>query len=146
MQKDTRPPDILRIADTPAERFASGRETRRLAGVAGLPTTRFAMGHSTLDPGGSIPEHQHPNEEVYVVLSGSGLISVGDERQDVAEGCCVFIPPDAPHFLQNTGNGEMTVLWIYAPPDIVDHWAQERAGRLVAPRDPGPTRHAGEEA
>jgi quercetin dioxygenase-like cupin family protein len=133
MHEDTRLPNVLRIADAPAERFASGRETRRLAGVAGLPTTHFAMGHSTLDPGGSIPEHQHPNEEIYVVLSGSGLISVSDERQAVTEGCCVFIPPHAPHFLHNTSNSEMTVLWVYAPADVVDHWAQERAGRLVAP-------------
>ena len=146
MQVDTRLPDFLYIADTPAERFASGRETRRLAGVAGLPTTRFAMGHSTLDPGGSIPEHQHPNEEVYVVLSGSGLISVGDVRQNVAEGCCVFIPPDAPHFLDNTGNSEMTVLWVYAPADVVDHWAEEREGRLVAPHAPRPVRPVEEEA
>ena len=134
MQNDTSLLDILCIADAPAERFASGRETRRLTGVAGLPTTRFAMGHTSIDRGGAIPEHRHPNEEVYVVLSGSGLISVGEERRDVAEGCCVFIPPDTPHFLQNTGNGKMTLLWVYAPADVVDHWAQERAGQLVDPR------------
>ena len=145
MHEETSLLDILCIADAPAERFASGRETRRLAGVAGLPTTHFAMGHSTLDPGGSIPQHQHPNEEVYVVLSGSGIVFVGDERQDVSEGCCVFIPPDAPHFLHNTGNGEMTILWVYAPADVVDHWAEERAGRLVAPPAPGPTHQAEEE-
>ena len=134
MQEETRPLTILCIADAPVERFASGRETRRLAGVAGLPTTGFAMGHSTLDRGGAIPEHQHPNEEVYVILSGSGLMAVGDEQRDVAEGCCVFIPPDAPHFLRNTGGDVMTVLWVYAPADIVNHWAEERVGLLIAPR------------
>jgi len=94
MQDGSRLMESLRIADAPVERFASGRETRRLAGVAGLPTTGFAMGHSTLDRGGAIPEHQHPNEEVYVILSGSGLITVSNEQREVAEGCCVYIPPD----------------------------------------------------
>ena len=145
MAENMRALDMLRIGDVPAERFASGRETRRLAGVAGLPTTHFAMGHSTLDPGGSIPEHQHPNEEVYVVLSGTGLIGVGDERREVAAGCCVFIPPEAPHFLQNSVEGEMIVLWVYAPVTVVDHWAEERAGRLVALHAPGPARHEGDE-
>ena len=145
MQEETRLLNILCIADAPAERFASGRETRRLAGVAGLPTTGFAMGHSTLDRGGAIPEHQHPNEEVYVILSGSGLISVGNEQRDVAEGCCVFIPPDAPHFLRNTGDGVMTILWVYAPADLVDHWAAERAGLLIAPRS-GPADQAQDES
>jgi mannose-6-phosphate isomerase-like protein (cupin superfamily) len=134
MPEDSRLMESLRIADAPVERFASGRETRRLAGVAGLPTTGFAMGHSTLDRGGAIPEHRHPNEEVYVILSGTGLITVSNEQREVAEDCCVYIPPGAPHFLQNTGDGVLTVLWIYAPVDIVDHWAEERAGRLIAPR------------
>jgi len=124
--------DLLHIAETPAERFPSGRETRRLAGVAGLPTTRFAMGHSMLDPGGAIPEHRHPNEEVYVVLSGTGSMAVGGDRQEVAAGACVFIPPESPHELRNTGNGPMAVLWVYAPATVVDHWAEERTGCLVA--------------
>ena len=134
MEEETSPLTILCLDDAPVERFASGRETRRLAGVAGLPTTGFAMGHSTLDRGGAIPEHQHPNEEVYVILSGSGLMVVGDEQREVTEGCCVFIPPDAPHFLRNTGDRLMTVLWVYAPVGIVDHWGEERAGRLIAPQ------------
>lgn len=124
---------ILRISDTPSERFPSGRDTRRLAGVAGLPATLFAMGHSTLDPGGAIPEHRHPNEEVYVVLSGAGRMTVGDDQQTVGAGCCIFIPADAPHALLNTGSDDMAVLWVYAPPGVVDHWAAEREGRLVAP-------------
>ena len=53
---------VLSISTLAGERFPSGRVTRRLAGVEGLPTTGFALGHSTLDPGGAIPGHRHPNE------------------------------------------------------------------------------------
>jgi quercetin dioxygenase-like cupin family protein len=126
--------NILRIDEVAAERFPSGRETRRLAGVGGLPAVQFALGHSRLDPGGAIPEHQHPNEEIYVVLSGSGLMIVGDEWQEVEQGYCIAIPPDTRHALHNTGDDEMTVLWVYAPADVVAHWAEERAGNLVASR------------
>jgi mannose-6-phosphate isomerase-like protein (cupin superfamily) len=125
--------NVLRIDEVTPERFPSGRETRRLAGVAGLPATHFALGHSVLEPGGAIPNHEHPNEEVYVILGGRGLMTVGEEWQEVGEGDCVFIPPDTPHDLRNTGTDEMTVLWVFAPADVLDHWAEERAGRLVAP-------------
>ena len=45
------------------------------------------------------PDRQQPHEddEVYVVLEGSGVLDVGDERVDLREGHAVFVPAGAEH-------------------------------------------------
>ena len=92
MQDGSRLMESLCIADAPVERFATARDAPPCH-MAGLPTTGFAMGHSTLDRGGAIPEHRHPNEEVYVILSGTGLITVSNEQREVAEDCVTILAP-----------------------------------------------------
>ena len=54
-------------------------------------------------------------------------MTVGEESRTVTAGDCVFIPPDAPHDLLNGDTGPLTVLWVYAPLTVVEHWAEERA-------------------
>lgn len=45
------------------------------------------------------PDRQEPHEddEIYVVLSGSGTLEVGGERLQVAQGDAVFVPAQAEH-------------------------------------------------
>ncbi len=120
----------LRIPEVTPRQFPAGRSTRVLAGVAGLPAQRFAMGHSTVYPGGRVPLHQHANEEVYVILRGDGEMTVGGEHITVTEGSAVYLPPGVPHELRNTGGDDLMLMWVYAPATVVDHWAEEeREGR-----------------
>lgn len=115
----------LRISEVTPREFPAGRATRIFAGVAGLPVRQFAMGHSTLYPGGGIPLHHHSNEEVYVILQGLGEMTVSGEILTVAAGSAVYLPPEVPHALRNTGGEELIVMWVYAPATVVDHWAEE---------------------
>lgn len=41
-----------------------------------------------IEPGGHQRIHQHPPEQVYYVLDGSGLMTVGDETERVGPGDC----------------------------------------------------------
>src|SRR3954463_9825312 len=45
------------------------------------------------------PDRQQPHEddEVYVVLEGSGVLDVGDKRVELREGHAVFVPAGAEH-------------------------------------------------
>jgi mannose-6-phosphate isomerase-like protein (cupin superfamily) len=45
------------------------------------------------------PDKQQPHEddEVYVVLEGSGVLEVGEERVELREGHAVFVPAGADH-------------------------------------------------
>ena len=57
-----------------------------------------------INPGGRQRIHSHVPEQVYFILEGSGLMSVGDEKERVESGDCIFIPSRASHGLQNDGD------------------------------------------
>lgn len=64
-----------------------------------------AIYDTSLEPGESIQPHSHPDfEEIYYVLSGYGIITIGDEREEISRGDVVYIPPPSPHMLLNTGS------------------------------------------
>ena len=89
------------------------------------------MGLVTLDPdGGQVPWHNHPQEEVYVILEGEGEMCVGEERQTVTSGQAVYIPPFAFHQLTNLAETPLRLLYCYAPSGDVLHWRQELEGTL----------------
>ena len=63
-----------------------------------------AVYDTTLPPGQSIQPHFHPDfEEIYYVLSGYGIMTIGDEQKEISRGDVVYIPAPAPHSLLNTG-------------------------------------------
>lgn len=119
------------------ERFPSGRRTRLLvAPGAKLEAEHFVIGHVTVEPGGGIPGHEHGQEEVYYVLSGCPTVTVDGESQIVAAGTAVHLPPGTQHEVKNETDQPVTILFVYAPKGIVDHWQEEREGKLVIPQPP----------
>ena len=63
-------------------------------------TTTLAV----IQSGGEQRIHSHQPEQVYFILEGNGLMTVGDEMQRVGPGDCVFIPSGQPHGLKNDGD------------------------------------------
>ncbi|MDD5474376.1 MAG: cupin domain-containing protein [Candidatus Methanoperedens sp.] len=64
-----------------------------------------AVYDTSLEPGQSIPSHYHPAfEEVYYILSGYGIMTIGEEQKEISRGDVVYIPSPAPHSLLNTGS------------------------------------------
>jgi mannose-6-phosphate isomerase-like protein (cupin superfamily) len=59
------------------------------------------------------PDRQQPHEddEIYVVLEGSGVLEVEDERLDLREGHAVFVPARAEH--RFVGYERLSVLVIF---------------------------------
>jgi mannose-6-phosphate isomerase-like protein (cupin superfamily) len=56
-----------------------------------------------MEPGSSIGNHRHgENEEVYVVLSGSGVMITNGERRPVKTGDIILNKPGWEHGLENT--------------------------------------------
>ena len=50
--------------------------------------------------GGHVFPHSHPTHEFYYVLHGRGIMTVGDEDAEIAQGDLVHIPPDVVHSLR----------------------------------------------
>jgi quercetin dioxygenase-like cupin family protein len=57
--------------------------------------------HAELKPGKVIEEHIDPYEEIYYFVKGGGLMSVGDEAQQVSAGDAAWLPYGIPHSLEN---------------------------------------------
>lgn len=70
---------------------------------------------AVLQPGGEQRIHSHRPEQVYFILEGSGLMTVGDETQRVGPGDCVFIPSAQPHGLKNDGRVTLRYFSAAAP-------------------------------
>lgn len=111
--------------------YPAGRRTRVMIGLNGAITgDKICQGYVVVYKGGGIPEHEHENIESYTILKGSGEMTVDGETEKVQEGDYVFIPSGAKHSLQNTGEGEMHMMFVYSPNTIVEHWKQEIDGTI----------------
>ncbi len=112
--------------------FPARRRTRNLVnGASPITCSNFSMGVVELEPlGGQVPWHNHPQEEVYLVLEGTGEICVNDERRAISAGQAVHVPAHAFHQLTNTGEAPLRFVYCYAPAGEVAHWRQELDGTL----------------
>ena len=90
-----RPETIRNLADVePLDFWPRERGVRRR--LAPAPLTEFTgLGHWELEPGQmSAPAHCHSaEEEICIVLEGSGVLSLGDEEHAVRRGHVVARPP-----------------------------------------------------
>src|SRR5213594_423106 len=68
-----------------------------------------------IEPGGEQRVHSHSPEQVYFILEGSGLMTVGSDTQEVGPGDCVFIPSDAPHGIKNQAREPLRYFSAAAP-------------------------------
>jgi len=58
-----------------------------------------------LEPGVAIEPHQHNSHEFYYVLTGSGMMRVGNEQREMHCGDLVHIGPDETHSLTAGADG-----------------------------------------
>ncbi len=99
-------------ARTGAEPFASGHANTEIIGPAGLARSdRVRIGVSLVAPGITYPDHQHPPEEIYYVLSP------GEWRQNAAAwhapgfGGLVYNPPGIVHAMRATTEAPLLAIW-----------------------------------
>ncbi|MFZ3566857.1 cupin domain-containing protein [Streptomyces sp. BH097] len=82
-----------------------------------LLDARHTDGHlsvfrSTVPTATASPVHVHPNEdEIFVMLSGSGLVWIGDRRFELTTGGIAFLPRNIPHAYRfTTDNVDMIAI------------------------------------
>jgi oxalate decarboxylase/phosphoglucose isomerase-like protein (cupin superfamily) len=79
-------------------------------------TTSCSLAEEMLPPGMAVKPHYHKtHEEIYYLITGSGRMRVADEWQDVSAGDAVYIPTNAVHSLQNTGNEDIRLVVVVGP-------------------------------
>ncbi len=112
--------------------YPARRRTQNLVGgPSPIQVKNFSMGYVTLQPkGGQVPWHNQEQDEVYFIVSGTGEMCLGTERQPVKAGQAVQIPPRVFHQLTNTGDEPMVMIYVYGPAGDVAHWKQELSRTL----------------
>ena len=63
-----------------------------------------------VDPGSRQVPHRHLPEQAYVIVSGNGLMRVGDECQAVSAGDVVYVPANVLHGIENTSQEKLTYI------------------------------------
>jgi mannose-6-phosphate isomerase-like protein (cupin superfamily) len=75
-----------------------------------------SLAEATVAAGAGTRRHYHARtEEIYVVLSGSGLIEVEGEERSVGPGDAILIPPRAWHQIRADRGVELRFLCCCAP-------------------------------
>lgn len=93
----------------------------------------FEMRKFTIEPGGSIPRHHHPDiEHEQYVLKGSYQVGIGNEVHEVKAGDSIFIPNGTSHWYRNTGKGDAEFLCIVPKTEKYESVYEEE----------GPNKHA----
>jgi mannose-6-phosphate isomerase-like protein (cupin superfamily) len=55
-------------------------------------------------------------EQAYVVVRGTGTMSVAGDTQEVGEGDMIMVPPATDHSVSNTGEADLAFVSIQSPP------------------------------
>lgn len=109
----TRPP-APGIAQSPE--FADGHASGRVLDKHGLAQRGgLVAGFSLVAPGVTYPEHDHPPEEIYLVLSGGEWWQAGGGWHAPGAGGIVHNPPGIRHAMR-AGAVPLLAIWFLLPP------------------------------
>ena len=86
-----------------------------------------------LDAGAAATKHQHPNEQLGIVLKGSITFTIGDETRTLAVGDTYEIAGDVPHEATAGADGAV-VIDVFAP--VRADWGALEVGDPRPPRWP----------
>jgi mannose-6-phosphate isomerase-like protein (cupin superfamily) len=115
--------------DAPAYKTLDGSLIRELMHPDVHGNRSQSLAEATIRPGQATQLHRHgQTEEIYYILSGEGLMVVGDEKQTVRVGDAVLIPPGVWHRVTNTGLVNLVLLCCCSP-------AYRHADTELAPTD-----------
>jgi len=81
----------------------------------------YSLAHARVEAGkGTFPHRLRAQDEVYTILSGGGIMHIGQESEEVSAGDTIFIPAGAEQWIENTSEGELVFTALVSPP-----WREE---------------------
>lgn len=113
-----------------------GHVTVKLA-PADMPYDHFSSGVQVLPPGCSVREHGHEqNHELIFVYEGTGRAEIEDGTYVLEPGTTLLFGRYARHLIENTGDCDMKLFWVFMPPGLEDWF--HAIGRERQPGDAMP--------
>lgn len=78
-----------------------------------------------VEPGDGPRLHQHAYEEIFIVLEGKAIFTVGEETVKVSAGDIVIGPANVPHTFINDGPGILRQIDIHETATILTEWLED---------------------
>jgi mannose-6-phosphate isomerase-like protein (cupin superfamily) len=119
---------VRRLADAPTEEWHRLRN-HILMDAGELGSRNMSVTWLEVPPGIDQELHSHEEaEQVYIVVSGSGTMTVAGDTQEVASGDLVLVPPATDHSISNGNSSDLCCVSVQSPPVT----SSEVFGRTVA--------------
>lgn len=96
-------------SDLEAAREASGRLYHEFVSLPDL-----SGGLYVLDAGATDPQSQHTEDELYVVMSGRAMVTVGAEERPVMAGSVIFVAAGVDHRFHDIDE-RLTLVVVFGP-------------------------------
>jgi len=107
---------VRRLADAPVEEWHRLR-AHVLMDAGELGSRNLSVTWISLPEGASQSLRSHEEaEQAYVVVRGSGSMSVAGDTQQVGEGDLILVPPATEHSLAADSGAELSCVSIQSPP------------------------------
>jgi len=128
--------ETLRLADLDTDEVTQAGDDRA-RWLAAFPFTPGAPGETTapgddytvvyneLDPGARIGTHRDGVDELVYVIEGELAATVDDETATAAAGDLAVVPADAPHSVENVGDGPARLIGFFASGDVESSFESE---------------------
>lgn len=108
--------DIVNRSDATPFTTVDGSTIRELLAHRNSAIRAQSLAEARLGPGcATTPHHHAVTEEIYYILSGSALMTLGEETRPVGPGDAIAIPPGTRHTILNDGPDELVFLCTCAP-------------------------------
>ena len=98
------------IAELPRERLPELSLTR-----SAVRTDDALVVFNWVQPPATLPLHDHPFDQLALILQGSCVMRVGGEQHRVGAGGFVYIPAGVPHGLEVLGHEPVLNVDVFAP-------------------------------
>lgn len=81
----------------------------------------YSLAYARVEVGkGTLPHQLVAQDEVYTILSGRGIMHIGEESEEVGMGDTILIPAGAEQWIENTSEEELVFTALVSPP-----WREE---------------------
>lgn len=95
-----------------------GALSKALVGPENSGSSLLDFRISRYAPNAYVGEHSHKvQEQIYYVLEGEGLLTLGEERHLMRPHDYVYVPPGVRHSFTNTGTAGLVFLVVTTPAD-----------------------------
>jgi mannose-6-phosphate isomerase-like protein (cupin superfamily) len=107
---------VRRLAEAPTEEWH--RLRNHILMDAGELGSRN-MSVTWLEVPGETDQELHSHEEaeqVYIVVSGRGTMTVAGDKQEITQGDLVLVPPATDHSIANANSADLCCVSVQSPP------------------------------